>query len=172
MRIADEEATLSELIQHSSDTIARLNSSRRRTLRLTRRDAEDLVLTTLSRAEQDAEVIDGATRLIAAIVSDPVIKSQIGMRAIVQAYPWTRFLPHEDLEAFLRELSETLPAAVDLDNLAPIHQLLREWKATAEVHADPELAAILRSDSGGDFGQVLDPTHADAPDRRRRRSAR
>ena len=35
-------------------------------------------------------------------------------------------------------------AAAELDNVAPLTQLLREWRATAEVHADPELARRLR----------------------------
>ena len=170
MRIADEEVTLSELVQHSVDTIARLNESGHRAIRLTRRDDEDLVLTTAARAEQDAEVVDGATRMLAAIVNDPVMKSRVGLPAIRAAYPWVKFLPPEDLELFITELTETLPAAVDLGNLAPVAQLLSAWRSTAEVHADPEIAAALRGPTA-DFGPVSEPKAAPGA-RRRRRSAR
>ncbi len=32
-------------------------------------------------------------------------------------------------------------AATGLDNYAPVAQHLREWRATAEIHADPRLAS-------------------------------
>lgn len=35
-------------------------------------------------------------------------------------------------------------AAAELDNFAPLAQLVDEWRATAEIHADPKLARRLR----------------------------
>lgn len=52
-------------------------------------------------------------------------------------YAWVRHLPPEDLEQFVAEIEETAKAGEDL---AP---MLAAWKATAEVHANPELREAL-----------------------------
>ena len=36
------------------------------------------------------------------------------------------------------------PVPTELDNFAPLAQLVDEWRATAEIHADPKLARRLR----------------------------
>ena len=53
---------------------------------------------------------------------------------------------------FVDEVTQTLVAVSMIDNYAPVGQLLREWKATAEIHADPRLATRLRRriDADGD----------------------
>jgi len=43
--------------------------------------------------------------------------------------------------------------------VAPVVQLITEWRHTAEVHADPALVAILTQDLG-DFGPVPAPPRA------------
>ena len=42
-------------------------------------------------------------------------------------------------------------------HFAPVGQLLREWRATAEIHADPRLARRLRADIAADGGVVPAP---------------
>ncbi|WP_020574246.1 hypothetical protein [Actinopolymorpha alba] len=171
MSIADEEVTFSELVQRSVDTVARLNGSRRRALRVTRRDAEDLVLTTAARAEQDAEVVATAVRMLSAILRSPVLTSQLLLDLMRQTFPWIKFLPVEVLEEFIADLTETFEAAAALDNTAPVAQTISAWKATAEVYADPEIATALLRGTTGDHGPVPEPesSDADAPRRRRRR---
>lgn len=39
----------------------------------------------------------------------------------------------------LREIAQAARSGSELDDLAPVGQLLREWRSTAEVHANPEL---------------------------------
>lgn len=73
-----------------------------------------------------------------------------------EAFPWVRFLPREDVQAFLVELVETLRAVEELDSPAPVVQVITEWRHTAEIHADPELFATLTSD-GADHGAVPAP---------------
>jgi hypothetical protein len=51
-----------------------------------------------------------------------------------------------------------MDASSDLNNPAPIVQLITEWRQTAEVYADPELLASLRAGVFGDFGEVPEPT--------------
>jgi hypothetical protein len=62
------------------------------------------------------------------------------------------FLPKRDRVAFVDELTTTLMAVAGLENYVPVGQLLREWNATAEIHADPKLARRLRRsiDADGD----------------------
>jgi uncharacterized protein DUF6247 len=73
------------------------------------------------------------------------------------AIPWATLLPKRDRMEFVDELSRTLLAASALDNYAPVAQLLREWTATAEVHADPRLARRLRAAIVADGGLVRAP---------------
>jgi hypothetical protein len=59
-------------------------------------------------------------------------------------FPWVRFLPEADRALFERNFVETLQACVSLGNFAKLDEMLGDWKATALIHADPELAAELK----------------------------
>ncbi|MEU9832814.1 hypothetical protein AB0D67_14920 [Streptosporangium sp. NPDC048047] len=143
--------------------------SRVRAVRLRRRDADDLVLMTAERVEGENEVIDLTARLLAALFRDEAGGAEILRRVLPDVLPWTRFLPAPAVEEFLASLSETAPAAASLGNLAPVTQLLVEWRHTAEIHADPRLLAALTAPRGNDFGPVPRPKpsaggfHSDHP---------
>ncbi len=64
--------------------------------------------------------------------------------AVLDAFSWTEFLPVKDRRAFLEEFSRTLIASADMDTYERLVQVVREWRATAEVHAQPALAKRLR----------------------------
>ena len=53
---------------------------------------------------------------------------------------WVAFLPERDRRLFAAEMSQLMAEAVETDDLAPIEQAMREWRATAETYSDPELA--------------------------------
>lgn len=53
-------------------------------------------------------------------------------------FPWTRYLPAEELPEFVSDVVNMPHAAESLDNPAPLVQVITEWCHTAEVHADPE----------------------------------
>lgn len=72
-------------------------------------------------------------------------------------FPWWRFLPAEDVRGFVLEPVDTLRAADALANVAPAVQVITEWRHTAEVHADPELAVRIRQ-GVDDYGVVPEPT--------------
>ena len=55
------------------------------------------------------------------------------------------FLPTADRCLFVNEFARVVTAVAESDNYAPVSQLVREWRATAEAHADPRLAARLRA---------------------------
>ena len=108
---------------------------------LRRRDEPDL---RLSRADRDAEraaafAALGRTFRNLAIHSPKVLEDALG-----DAFPWLEFLPAQDRRTFVEEFSRVVGAAAELDSYAPLVQLVREWRATAELHADPKLARRLR----------------------------
>ena len=47
--------------------------------------------------------------------------------------------------------------AAETDDLAPVEQALREWRATAEVHTDPLLAQRLSGPIVANGGRVPRP---------------
>lgn len=148
------EVLFSELVNKPKDTVAKLGQSR--DLRLRRRDAEDLVLTTAARAEQNSEVVSATTRMFVALMQHDEHARALLLDVIPEAFPWVRFLPRADVQAFLVELVETLRAVEELDSPAPVVQVITEWRHTAEIHADPELLATLTRD-GEDHGAVPAP---------------
>lgn len=108
---------------------------------LRRRDEPDLWL---SRADREAERSAAFTALARALRNLAVHSPPALADALGDAVPWTEFLPAADRRLFVEDFSRVVTAAAELDNVAPLTQLLREWRATAEVHADPKLARRLR----------------------------
>ncbi len=150
------EIPFSELVQKPTDTVARLTATRGQTLRLRRRDAEDLTLTTASRAEQEHTVVSATTRMFVALMQRDEAARSLLVDVVPEAFPWVRFLATQDVRAFVLELVETLRAADSLDNPAPVVQVIAAWQHTAEVHADPDLAARIHL-LEGDLGSVPAP---------------
>lgn len=108
---------------------------------LRRRHESDLRLT---RADRDAERAAAFAALGRALrhlgEHDP---AALGV-ALHDAFAWMEFLPARDRYKFVDEFSRAIAAAVELDSYAALMQLLREWRTTAEIHADPRLARRLR----------------------------
>lgn len=150
------EVPFSELLQRPRDTVAKLEGSRSRSLRLRRRDADDLTLTTAAQAEQDSAMVSATTKMFVALMRHDEAARSLVIDIMPEAFPWVRYLPTEDVRAFVVELVDTLRAADALENFAPVVQVITEWRHTAEVHADPELAARIRK-SDGDHGAVPEP---------------
>jgi hypothetical protein len=150
------EANLSDLLNKPKATLARLESSRR--MLLHRRDAEDLVLTTAGRAEQDSEVASAATRMFAAMMlRDPAVLT-LAVEVMPTVFPWVRYLPDDAKREFTAEWLDALSSAASIGNSAAAAVLIAEWRSTAEVYADPELYAALTGPLGGtDFGPLLAP---------------
>ena len=145
----------SELVNKNRQTLARLQESP--SLLLHRRDGEDLVLTTATRAEQDRTVVSAATRILAAMARREPGNTELLLDILPDAFPWVRFLPEPDVHAFAVELVDTMRAADPLRNSASVAQLLTAWQHTAEVYSDPDLLSALTRDHGEDYGPVPDP---------------
>jgi hypothetical protein len=157
MPIAGSEINFSELSNKPADSVRKLQESPNQTLLVHRRgDEEDLVLTTVSRAEEMREVVSTTTTLFIALMQHHAEVRELVTDVMPKAFPWVRFLPREDMQAFVLELVDTLEAANSLGTPAPVVQLIGAWRRTAEVHADPRLVEILSRD-GEDFGEVPEP---------------
>lgn len=124
-------------------------------VRVTHRDAPDMVLCTAALAERTAENLTTASRLFLALM-----KQDDGARSLLLAlpdvFPWVRHLDEEEVRAFTVELLEALSDAAELGHRDAVHRTIVSWLATARINADPaQLAAALRPlDEDDDLGPV------------------
>ncbi|MEU6645952.1 hypothetical protein ABZ863_25855 [Saccharomonospora sp. NPDC046836] len=150
------EINFSELVNKPKETVSKLQRSQGRYVRVRRRDGEDLVLATASRAAAETEVSSVTTKLFVALMQRDERVRALVTEVLPVAFPWVRFLPKEDVQAFIVELVEVLESAESLQNPAPVAHVITTWRNTANVHADPELLAILQQE-GEDLGPVAEP---------------
>ncbi len=154
-----ETVTFSDLQLRGKATVEGwLRRSQSRVLRVQRRDAEDLVLTTATRAAQAREASSVTARIFVALVQrDPHVRELVA-EILPEVFPWVAFLSRDEAHEFVAALVSTMRAADAIDNPAPVAQVIDSWRHTAEVLADPELAAALTMPSDGDFGPVPQPS--------------
>lgn len=158
MSLASSEINFSELSNKPADSVRKLQESPNQTLLVHRRgDEEDLVLTTVGRANEVREVVSATTALFVALMQHSAEMRGLVTDVMPTVFPWVRFLPREDMQAFAVELIEVLEAANSLGTPAPVTRLITEWRHTAEVYADPRLFEILRGDHHEDLGEVPMP---------------
>lgn len=85
-------------------------------------------------------------------------------------WPWLKTIGRENLETFVADLRAVLLPALSAGDAQPIQQLLHEWRATAEIHRDPDLLRRLRRDLSEDEfdgGEVNPPRRAEGVARQR-----
>lgn len=122
-------------------------------VRLERRGEPDFLIMRADRAEQARDGLNATARLLRQLVH--LNNSVFLAKALIDALPWTGFLPEADRQAFVEEFVWTLQACADLDFWTPLGKMLHEWEATAKVHAEPGLAAALARPVTEDLGPVL-----------------
>ena len=132
------ERPFSDLLRHPKEVAREVAEG---DILLRRRDEPDLWL---SRADREVERSEAFAAVARALRNLAVHWPAALAEALGDAFPWIEFLPSADRRIFVQEFSRIVVAAAELDNVRPLTQLLREWRATAEVHADPELARRLR----------------------------
>lgn len=145
------ERPFSEFLRQPNEVVAELEDH---DVVLRRRNAPALRLSDASRDDERAEAFDALARLLRNLLAH----NPAGLAgAVGDVFPWATFLPKRDQMTFVDELGRTLGASSALDNYAPVAQLLREWRATAEIHADPRLARRLRTAIVADGVRVPPP---------------
>ncbi|MHB1501607.1 MAG: DUF6247 family protein [Candidatus Dormibacteria bacterium] len=132
------EHPFSDLLRKPNDVVKNLAHG---DVVLRRRGAPALRLTRVDRDEERAvayAMIGRTLRNLAVGQSDALGQS------LLDEFPWTSFLPGDDREQFVREFTRMVVAVAEVDNFAPLSQLVEEWRATAEIHSDPGLASKLQ----------------------------
>jgi hypothetical protein len=129
------EFPFSDLVQHPTRVAAAVEQGGRVLLR--RRNAPDLVL---SRASELTELA-GFTRLLARML-DRVPASQKAT-VVSEALPWARYLTSSGRDDFVDNLPAVVRDCEELGTFAPLEIYIAEWRNTAAVLADPELAKSL-----------------------------
>jgi hypothetical protein len=143
---------LSKNSKRVADTVERAQR-----VHVTRRDGEGLYLTTERHDHQREETAEVTARLFAALINSDEGK-RVVLRALSEVFPWTRHLSAEEVREFVTDLVNTTRDVAELDVHANLHRIIVEWRATARILADPELAAQLttaRPDE--DHGEVPAP---------------
>lgn len=122
---------------------------------LERRGGEvNLLLTSVSRAEARAAGMALSARLMADFASEHP-GSMVDY--FVRELPWMSWLPEDDRELATRELLAELMAGASTGLLDSFARAVKEWRETAEIWSDPELARRLRGPFPGDGPEVSRP---------------
>jgi hypothetical protein len=122
---------------------------------LRRRAGPDLRLT---RADRDTERAATSGALGRTLRNLAVRNPSALEGALAEAFAWLEFLPPRDRRGFVEEFSRAVAAAAELDSYAPLTRLVREWRATAEIHADPRLPRRRRRPLKAVGGSVERPS--------------
>jgi hypothetical protein len=147
--------SFSELSKNSKRVAETVDRAHR--LHVTRRDGEDLYLTTARYDQQREETADVTARLLAALIDTDGGARAIRL-ALPSVFPWVRHLSDDEMREFVRELIDATHDAAQLDVHAGLHRAIVEWRATARILADPELTAQLtRRLPDEDHGEVTAP---------------
>lgn len=133
------EATLTDFLRDPNAIVEHLES---RDVVLHRRNAADLHLSLRTRVESDDEAVGFLARMLGRVLADEALRPRFA--EAVATIPWVSFLPADDRDTFVQEVVRTAQGAAELGTMAPLAQVLIEWKATAAIHADPLLAMELK----------------------------
>jgi hypothetical protein len=153
--VSTQTVSFSDLSKNSKRVAETVERAQR--VHVTRRDGEDLYLTTERHDRQREETADVTTRLFTALIS-----TDEGARAVLLAlpevFPWVRHLSPAEVREFVVDLVDAIRDAADLDVHSNLHRIIVEWRATARILADPELAAQAAAPlPDDDHGEVPAP---------------
>ena len=95
--------------------------------------------------ETSSRLVDLLSGLVRLETLERMPRSQRTIAAF-GSFAWAVSLSDDDFHTFVTELEEAALRAVGDNDLDRIEDLLYDWKATAAIAADPELAAELSTD--------------------------
>lgn len=110
------------------------------------------VLESEQRARTTAEATNFVSAALSAIAHDEALIEQFATK-LLTTLPWVAFLPARDRESFVIESTETLRACASIGRYTAFADLIEDWRNTADIHSDPELAAALSGDIAEPLGQ-------------------
>lgn len=125
-------------------------------VRVRRRDGAALLLTREDRASSAAEGAVSAARALRNILTH--LPAAAAADALIDEFPWVDALPDADRAHFVTDFARAFQGSAELGEWSLLAQTIREWRATAAIHADADLARELSGPLSGDFGPVPHPT--------------
>lgn len=125
-------------------------------VRVRRRDGVTLVLTREDRIESAAEGSVTAARALRNILAH--LAPDVAARALVDEFPWVDALSPDEQAQFVHDFARAFQASAELGQWHMLAQVIREWRNTAAIYADPALARKLAGPLDEDFGPVPAPT--------------
>lgn len=144
-RMSLVEHTFTHMLRNSGDVLAEVEH---RDVVLRRRDGEDLFLGLRSREASVRDALGMLARVLLAASVDPTTRQSV-TGALSASLPWTTFLTDDERSEFFDALASTAAACVEVDTFEPLAHLLDGWRATAEIHANPELGKLLSIEHTG-----------------------
>ena len=81
--------------------------------------------------------------LVGKMSSLPRTNGQMSLFDLPQSFGWVRYFSAEEIAEFFSELFEALNKSQQNGNFSDVTEVLGNWKATADIKADPEVAAAV-----------------------------
>lgn len=121
-------ATFTELLRHPKDVVAKAGDG---AVRITRRDAEDLIIMRAGDLDRQHRGIALASRLMrAASRHNGDVAAAIG-----DVFGWVGALSERERREFANEVDSTLWSAAELAEYTQLVRCVRSWEGTAEAYA-------------------------------------
>lgn len=122
-------ATFTELLRHPNDVIAQTEQG---AVRITRRDAEDLMLLRADELEGRDQGIAMASRIMRAVLAN---KGNM-VAALQDAFAWTALLSSAGKRQFAQEIDTLIWSATELGAYGRLTNTIMSWQGTAEAIAE------------------------------------
>ncbi|KGM13185.1 hypothetical protein [Cellulomonas bogoriensis] len=122
-------ATFSELLRSPKEVAA---AAERGEVTITRRDGEDLVLTTAATVQANRAGLEFAAEIVASAVAEWPGSFAHRLR---QPFPWMTFLSDAEQDVMAKEIVDIARACAGVGRFEPLAIKLSAWRATAEAYA-------------------------------------
>ncbi len=163
-------ATVSDLSHKPAEVLDTVES---KDVLITRRDAEDVLVSTVTRVSAERNSIAA----LIAVVQKTWRRTQSGLIPVMEGmYPWMASLPRADQKTFVHRYADVLAECAAHRDFQPLVILLSQWEYTASLHRDEKLMSALLAPivTDGVTGEraLMPDEIAEAPAMRPRSSAR
>jgi hypothetical protein len=130
MTIEGQTATFSDLLRSPNDVVAATENG---DVLLTRRDGDDLVLSSAEAGRRNRRGLEFAASIVSAAVSQ--WPESFAYR-LHQPFPWMAFLSEPEQEELAKELVDVARACASLDRFERLAVVISQWKSTAAIYSD------------------------------------
>lgn len=84
-------------------------------------------------------------------------RERIAYKGESSIFPWIKYLDNEAIEEFNKELLVTFEGAMSSQEWSAFEELLDDWKATANIASNPDLAkALLAEEDSSAYVRIKD----------------